>query len=426
MKTARLTLNAYTAYLILIGTWSVLRGLIYTVVAVYYLSIVRMNPLQLVLVGTVLEATVLVFEVPTGVFADAFSRRTAVVLGQILFGVAFVLEGMVPLVAMILVAEAIRGIGESFNSGALQALVAGEVGEAHLGLVFLRGAQVSRLGFLVGIAGSVGLASIRLNLPIIIGGVLSIGLGLFVLMAMPERGFQPPSRGRRTSWELMYSTVREGVRLAWERPVLRMFIGLAASLGLASEGLDRLWEAHLLTNFVFPSLGRFKPVVWFGIIEAGSLILGIGVIDLLRRRVNMQHHPALASVLFALTALRMAATWTFALTRQFSLALIAYWSVSVARGVGGIFYTTWLTREVDPRVRATVLSIVGQADAFGQIAGGPVIGAIGTARSLRAALVTAGAVLGPALLFFKRFRGRERVLPPEHEATNSPSALTML
>jgi len=426
MKTVRLTLNAYTAYLILIGIGSVLRGLIYTVVAVYYVSVVRMNPLQLVLVGTVLEATILVFEVPTGAIADAFSRRTAVGLGQMLFGLAFVLEGLVPLVAVILVAEAIRGVGESFNSGALQALVAGEVGEAHLGHVFLRGAQVSRAGFLVGIAGSVGLASIRLNLPVIIGGLLSMGLGLFVLVAMPERGFQPPPRKRRTSWELMYFTAREGVRLARERPVLQMFVGLAASLGLASEGLDRLWEAHLLTDFVLPSLGRFKPVVWFGIIEAASLILGIGAIGLLRRRVNMHHHPALARALFALTAMRMVATWVFALTWQFPLALIAYWCVSVARGMGGIFYTTWLTKEADPHVRATVLSIVGQADAFGQVAGGPVIGAIGTARSIRAALVTAGAVLGPALLFFKRFGGRELVLPPEPETMSSQSVFTGL
>ncbi len=425
MKTVRLTLNAYTTYLILIGIGSVLRGLIYTVVAVYYVSVVRMNPLQLVLVGTVLEATILVFEVPTGAFADAFSRRTSVVLGQLLFGLAFVLEGLVPLVAMILVAEAIRGVGESFTSGALQALVAGEVGEAHLGHVFLRGAQVGRAGFLVGIAGSVGLASIRLNLPVIIGGLLSMGLGLFVLVAMPERGFQPPSRERRTPWELTYSTVREGVRLARERPVLRMFVGLAASLGLATEGLDRLWEAHLLTDFVLPSLGRVKPVVWFGIIEAGSLVLSIVAIGVLRRRVDMQHHPALARALFALTALRMVATWTFALTWQFSLALMAYWVVSVARGVGGIFYTTWLTKEVDPRVRATVLSIVGQADAFGQIAGGPVIGAIGTARSLRAALVATGAALGPALLFFNRFSGHELVLP-KPEAPSAPSASTTL
>ncbi len=299
MKIVSLRLDAYIAYLILVGVGSVLRGLIYTVVAVYYVSVVRMNPLQLVLVGTVLEATILVFEVPTGAIADVLSRRLAVILGEILFGVAFILEGMVPLVAAILIAEGIRGIGESFNSGALQALVSGEVGDARIGQVFLRGAQVSRLGFLVGIAGSVGLASIRLNLPIVLGGILSVGLGVFVLVAMPERGFQPPPRARRTSLELMATTVRDGVRLAWGQPLLRTFVGLAACFGLASEGIDRLWEAHMLANFVFPSLGRLKPVVWFGIIEAAATVWGIGALEFLRRRVNTQQPTDLARVLLA-------------------------------------------------------------------------------------------------------------------------------
>ncbi|HEX6542491.1 MAG TPA: hypothetical protein VF040_12105, partial [Ktedonobacterales bacterium] len=39
---------------------------------------------------------------------------------------------------------------------------------------------------------------------------------------------------------------------------------------------------------------------------------------------------------------------------------------------------------------------------FGQIAGGPVIGAIGSLRSIRAALVATGVVLTPVLLLFAR------------------------
>ena len=43
-----------------------------------------------------------------------------------------------------------------------------------------------------------------------------------------------------------------------------------------------------------------------------------------------------------------------------------------------------------------------QFDAVGQIVGGPVVGVIGTLASLRAALLTAGALLTPVLLFFMR------------------------
>ena len=56
-------------------------------------------------------------------------------------------------------------------------------------------------------------------------------------------------------------------------------------------------------------------------------------------------------------------------------------------------------------VRATVLSLAGQADAIGQgaeVAGGPLGGAVGTALSLRAPLVASGLLLSPALLLAAR------------------------
>jgi DHA3 family tetracycline resistance protein-like MFS transporter len=51
-------------------------------------------------------------------------------------------------------------------------------------------------------------------------------------------------------------------------------------------------------------------------------------------------------------------------------------------------------------VRATIISMRGQIDALGQIAGGPPVGAVGTLVSLRAALVTSCAILSPVLLLF--------------------------
>jgi MFS family permease len=114
----------------------------FTPLAVYYVTTVGLDPLQLVLVGTVLEGTIILFEIPTGIVADVFSRRLSVVLGRVLFGLAFVLEGSVPVFGAILLAEVIRGIGETFLSGASQAWLADEVGDARVGPIFLRAAHV--------------------------------------------------------------------------------------------------------------------------------------------------------------------------------------------------------------------------------------------------------------------------------------------
>ena len=43
---------------------------------------------------------------------------------------------------------------------------------------------------LVGICVGVGLASIRLNLPILVGGALLVALGVYLFFAMTEAGFR--------------------------------------------------------------------------------------------------------------------------------------------------------------------------------------------------------------------------------------------
>ncbi len=136
--------GAYTVYLVMEGISSLLRSMIYIVVAVYYVQAVGLDPLQLVLVGTILEATAVLFQVPTGVLADTYSRRLAIVAGTALVGVCFVLEGVVPLFPAILLAEIIRGVGESSIDGATGAWVADELGEAELPRALLRGGWPAR------------------------------------------------------------------------------------------------------------------------------------------------------------------------------------------------------------------------------------------------------------------------------------------
>ena len=58
----------------------------FVVTAVYFVRVVHMSPLQLVLVGTVMEAAVFVFEIPTGAFADTYGRRLSVIISFLIQG----------------------------------------------------------------------------------------------------------------------------------------------------------------------------------------------------------------------------------------------------------------------------------------------------------------------------------------------------
>ncbi|HZU66469.1 MAG TPA: MFS transporter [Ktedonobacteraceae bacterium] len=392
--------SAYRVYLILSGAYSLFFATITTINLVYQIEIAKLNPLQLVLVGTALETVAFLCQVPTGILADVFSRRLSVIFGLFLLGAAFVIEGSFPNFAVIMAAQALFGIGATFMDGAEQAWISGEVGEERVGHVFMRSTQIGLIGGLLGAALSVALGSIRLNLPVVFGGAMNIVLAGFLLLFMPEDGFQRVPRDEPHSWREMAGTFRNGMRVVRGSTILIIILMISLFYGLSSEGFDRLSSAHFLADFTFPALGQLKPVVWFGILSVGGTLLTLAASEVVRRRVNTSNQRILVRALFVINALWVASLFVFGLSGNFFLAVLAYWAAGVFRRVNQPIFTTWLTLNVDAKVRATVISMWSQMDALGQVVGGPPVGYIGTAVSLRAALTAVGIILSPVLLLF--------------------------
>jgi MFS transporter, DHA3 family, tetracycline resistance protein len=399
---------AIPVYLFLVASRGLCSMLVFTMLGVYYVTSAGLNPIQLVLVGTVLEATIMLAEVPTGVLADTRSRRLSVILGVALWGITYVVQAGLPLFAAILLAEVIRGLGEAFMSGATDAWIADEVGEEAVGQVYLRGSQAWQAGAIVGILGSVALAGVTLSLPILVGGVVSLATALILLIVMSERGFRPTTAERESVWQTARATAKGGLVAVRRRPLLVMLLLVSALHGAASEGYDRLWEAHLLKSFAMPGLGPLAPVAWFGVIALVSSVLGMGVVEAVRRRIDTDRPGTIGKLLVLLSGCEVAAMVMFGLSGSFALALAMLWTVSVVRQLAGPLYTTWLNRNIESRVRATVLSMSSLSNAFGQVAGGPVVGWVGTVASLRAAVVAAGLCLSPSLLLYARAAAHAR------------------
>jgi DHA3 family tetracycline resistance protein-like MFS transporter len=402
--------DAYWVYLMLEGGSALLFAMIFTYSSVYQVTMANLNALQLVLVGTILELTVFVFEVPTGVVADIYSRRLSIIIGYLLIGLGFILEGAIPLFATILLAQVLWGCGYTFTSGATEAWITDEIGEQAAGGAFLRGGQAGQLGALVGIGAGMLLASVRVNLPILVGGVLLTGLGAGLALVMPESGFQPLPREERNTWQSMRRTFLDGVGMVKRRPVLKSILLVGLFYGLYSEGLDRLWVKHLIDEFSLPALGTLDPLMWFGVIEAVGMLVGTGSIEVVRRRVNTTRARDIVKTLFIITVMLIGGMTVFAWAPSFGLALVAYWLINAARSMISPIYTAWVNQGLDSAVRATVISMSGQVDAIGQIAGGPLIGLIGNLFSVKAAITLSAGLLVPVLGLCRRVwrSGKER------------------
>ena len=235
----------------------------FTVNLVFMATVVGLTPFQLVLVGTVLEITCLLFEVPTGIVADLYSRRTSVLIGCALVGVGLLLEA-VPLLLTVLVAQVVWGIGSTFTSGATQAWITDEVGEDQIAPVFAREQQIHLGAGLVGtlVAGLLSLAG--LAVPMVVSGLGFLALTIWLLRTMPERNFTPTPLDRRETFRHMGTTFRAGLRLAAARPVVRGLLLVTVLAGLASEAFDRLWLVRILEEFPLPPLfGADNVGLWF-------------------------------------------------------------------------------------------------------------------------------------------------------------------
>jgi len=387
----------FTVYLILEFGAALIFSLIFTVSQLYYVTIARLDPLQLVLAGTILEATVFIFEIPTGVLADVKSRRLSIIIGYALMGVGFIVEGTLPFFGTIALAQVLWGLGYTFTSGATEAWIADELGEDRAGEVYLRGAQAARAGALVAIPISVVLGSRSLQLPIVLGGAAMILMATFLLWAMTEEGFTPNPSGERTAWGHMITTVQDARQLVRRQPVLIVLLATGLFYGLYSEGFDRLWTLHLLEDLRGPWQDGPDPVVWFGLIRAVMLLISLAATEVARRRVDTGRGISLARGLMLNAALIILCLAGFALTESFWAAVGLYWLIGALRNIAAPLHTAWLNRSIDePQVRATIFSVSGQADAIGQIAGGPMVGAVGNI-SIRAALLSSALLLAPVL-----------------------------
>jgi Major Facilitator Superfamily len=392
--------RVYIAYY---GLFGLLFALGSALSLLYFATTLHLSPLQMVAVGSTLEASILAAEIPTGLLADLRSRRLSVLVGLVLLGAGYLLQALAPGFALALAAQVVWGVGYTFTSGADTAWITDEIGADRVGPVLLRGQQAWLAGEIVGTLAAGGLALAALRLPMLVAAVGLVALAAVLAPLMTERGFAPqPAAGIRAQ---LTASLRDAVSVTRRRPVVRTFLLVTLLAGAASEAVDRLWPLRVLDDF--PT--AYDPVLLFTAISLIGTVLSL-VVSVVAQRLRREQVEALhpAGLLATLGAVQVAGILGLALAGQLWLALAAYWVRTAAVQLAAPVQSAWLARNLDSASRATALSVNSQADALGQVAGGPPLGAIGNAAGVRAAFVAAALLLAPTIPLYARLRSAHR------------------
>lgn len=393
-------LSAYKTYLLFSAITAMCFSLVATVMIVYHIEIVHLNPLQLILVGTTLELACFIFEIPTGIVSDVYSRKLSIVIGGVLTGVGFILEGSISSFIFVLVAQIVWGLGSTFISGSLEAWIAEEEKNKDLDEIYIKGAQAGQIGAFIGIVLSTVIANFSVRLPIIVSGVLFIILALFLWLYMPENNFKPSAPGDLNTFKKMVYTFKSGLKFVKSKSIIMILLAVTLFYGLSSEGYDRLSNAHFLQDTTLPKLGNLSSVTWFGIFGILGMILSFIVMHFMAKNLKNEDNRKNGKLLLCINILYISSMLIFALTRNFSLMLIAYLATNTFRIINEPIFSAWLNGHIDDNSRATVLSINGQMNSLGQILGGPIIGIIATNISVSIGIVCTSLLVAPVLVLY--------------------------
>jgi len=394
-------LDSYKIFILLSFVSQLLFSLIFTVNLLYHVNVAKLNPLQLILIGTILEASVFLFEIPTGIVADTKSRKLSIVIGYILIGISFIIEGFFPFFYTIALSQVFWGIGYTFTSGATQAWITDEIGEEKAGSAFIKGAQAGQAGELIAIPISVVVGLIAINLPIIFGGILMIILAMFLTIAMQEHGFKPKSKEEISNLGSMIKTVKT-IRLYIKgNHILILLLVIGIFYGLYSEGFDRLWTAHFVEDFKSSIITEFNPIMFIGVIRAVLMILSIIALGILNKKLNFKKSNHVISVLIISTIVIIIALAGFSIFKNLYIVIAFFWTIGIMRSLIGPLLDSWLNSLItNPNIRATVFSLRGQVDAIGQIGGGPIVGVFGKLFSIKIALLVSAIILSPVIIIY--------------------------
>ena len=407
----KLKLDARRVYLFMEIAFTICFCLFDTASSLYLVTIARLAPLQLVLVGTTTEVFGFLFEVPTGVVADVYSRRLSIIIGYGLVGLGLFVEGLFPAYLPILLATVLFSIGSTFLSGAKEAWITDEIGEESANQLFLRVGRYGAFAWLTGLALTLLIGANNVVWPLLASGIGIVFIALVLMVIMPETGFHPTPKEDRNTFQHMGHIFNEGVKAVRARPRLINVVFIALFYGLYSEGFDRLSVKLLLDNFHVPVFFGSNQVSFLVMLEAIGAVCSMFVFRFVEKRLDTSNPAAIGRAMLLVTALITVAMVSFALSPVLVIAVIAMLSVNLLRGIRGVLQTTWINQKLDSPVRATIHSMFAQVDAVGQITSGPAVGLIANALSVRLAVAISGTLLSPALFFIRRANAQDSLEP---------------
>ncbi|MGH2725156.1 MAG: MFS transporter [Actinomycetota bacterium] len=375
------TQRVIRSYLLITGLFTLSASVIWGVNTLFLLG-AGLDIFEVFLANAAFTASMVVFEVPTGVVADTVGRRASFLLSEaVLLVGTLAYVGAAELgggVGWFAATGVILGLGYTFYSGAVEAWVVDALRatghHGDLDRVFARGSMVAGAAMLVGTVGGGLVGTLDLSAPYLVRSALVAAAFVVGFVRMHEVGFTPrPLRWGRVAGE-MAAVGRAGVTYGWGRPSVRLLI----MVSFVQWGFFA-WAWYAWQPYFLDLLGR--NLVWVsGLIAALFALASITGNALVGRVARPGRRRT--TILLAMASIFTVAAVGVGTIRVFWIAVPLFLVGAVVMGVQGPIKQAYLHQVIPSPQRATIVSFQSMIAGVGSSGGEAGLGYLSRVRSI--------------------------------------------
>lgn len=342
-------------------------------------------------------ATLFLFEIPTGVFADVFGRKRSFLVAAVMWSIGLFIYGSSDSFWGFGLAETILAIGATFQTGAFQAWMVDSL--KHLGYedsfegIFSREQRwIQAAGVVSVLTGSI-VADRNMHWPWFIGsGVMGV---VFVLgsIVMKEEYFTP----KRFSWSAVLASVKANgqasVQHGLKNKVVLFLLAVGTVQFLTTSAPNMQWS---------PFYQRYFPKMWqvgaFYVTFIAFVAIGNSLAPRFLRLVKDRSQAIL--LIQALVGIALAASGIVGVAGSVAFFMLH----EVGRGMFRPIKDAYLHDHIPSSERATMVSFESLSHHVGGVAGLIGSGYLAQAAGVPVTWLVSGGILAASAALLRRFR----------------------
>ena len=324
---------------------------------VIFLKSFNLSYLEINMVNFFFMIGVVLLEVPTGIFADIFSRKKSYQLGVFICGIGHLSYFVSQNFWNFVLSELVIALGLCFISGSLDAWLISELklSGKHFSQkkIFTTSNIFTTIGQITSGFIGVSLASINLNIPWLIAAIVLTGLGMCILIFMPDNFIRQGNNYK--DHIALYKKYSVNGFLVIKNNSLFLFLTLLGAIGtLAMQPVNMFWQPYFKDEYSLFALG----FLWTGI----KIFSIVG--SWLASKIPNDKIYVYIFYTYFLTSL------PFLLMPLLPAPLLFFLIHEIGRGMESPLRSTFLNQEIkDDEIRATILSYDSMAKKTGAAVG---------------------------------------------------------